>query len=154
MALHDSALRRSIHSIIQYSVLIVAQVLVAAIMTMIANKFDVRYLGHVTILFWIVLSILFCSVSPVEIVARLFLAFLSFFVSVGVYSILLLLYKTSSWFTWKFDKDIGNQMRYQLAQLQCKMEAEGASHLKWTGNMLTTPMTSSATRSLWRLTVT
>ena len=96
MALHDSALRRSIHSIIQYLVLIVAQVLVAAIMTMIANKFDVRYLGHVTILFWIVLSILFCSVSPVEIVARLFLAFLSFFVSVGVYSILLLLYKTSS----------------------------------------------------------
>ena len=96
MALHDSALRRSIHSIIQYSVLIVAQVLVAAIMTMIANKFDVRYLGHVTILFWFVLSILFCSVSPVGIVARLFLAFLSFFVSVGVYSILLLLYKTSS----------------------------------------------------------
>ena len=104
MALHDSALRRSIHSIIQYSVLIVAQVLVAAIMTMIANKFDVRYLGHVTILFWIVLSILFCSLSsagivtrlPVEIIARLFLAFLSFFVSVGVYSILLLLYKTSS----------------------------------------------------------
>ena len=96
MALHDSALRRSIHSIIQYSVLIVAQVLVAAIMTMIANKFDVRYLGHVTILFWVVWASLFCSVSPVEIVAGLFLAFLSFFVSVGVYSILLLLYKTSS----------------------------------------------------------
>ena len=31
---------------------------------------------------------------------------------------------------------------------KCKMEVEGASHLKWVGNMLTTPMTSSATRSL------
>ena len=93
MALHDSALRRSIHSIIQYSVLVVAQVLVAVIMTMIANKFDVRYLGDVTILLWIVLSILFCSVSSVGIVARLLLAFLSFFVSTGVYSIFFLLYK-------------------------------------------------------------
>ena len=93
MALHDSALRRSIHSIIQYSVLVVAQVLVAVIMTTIANKLDVRYLGHVTILLWIVLSILFCSVSSAGIVARLLLAFLSFFVSTGVYSILLLAYK-------------------------------------------------------------
>ena len=39
-------------------------------------------------------------------------------------------------------------MKCQLAQLQCKMEVEGASHLKWIGNMLTTPMMSSATRSL------
>ena len=93
MALHDSALRRSIHSIIQYSVLIVAQVLVAAIMTMIANKFDVRYLGDVTILLWIVLSILFCAVSHAEIVARLLLAFLSIFVSTGVYSVFLWVYK-------------------------------------------------------------
>ena len=93
MVLHDSALRRSIHSIIHYSVLIVAQVLVAVIMTMIANKLDVRYLGDVTIVLWIVLSILFCSFSSVGIVARLLLVFLSFFVSTGVYSIFLLVYK-------------------------------------------------------------
>ncbi len=93
MALHDSALRRSLYSIIQYLILIVAQVLVAVIMTVIANKFDVHYLGDATILLWIILSILFCSVSSVRIVTRLFLAILSFFVSTGVYSIFLLVYK-------------------------------------------------------------
>ena len=96
MALHDSTLRRSIHSISQYLILIVAQVLIAIIMTVIANKYDVRHLGEVTILFWIVLSILFCSVSPAGIVARLLLAILSVLVSTGVYSILFWAYKTSS----------------------------------------------------------
>ena len=95
MALHDSTLRRSIHSIIQYSVLIVAQVLVAVIMTMIANKFDVRYLGDATMLIWIVLSILFCSVLSAGIVARLLLSLLSIVVSTGVYSAFLFIYKTS-----------------------------------------------------------
>lgn len=93
MALHDSALRRSLHSIIQYLVLIVAQVLVAVIMTVIANKFDVRYLGDVTVLLWIVLAILYCVVSHAGIVARLVLVFLSIFVSTGVYSAFLLVYK-------------------------------------------------------------
>ena len=86
MTLHNAtALRRSLHSIIQYLALIVAQVLVAVIMTVIATKFDVRYLGHATILLWIILSILFCSVSSAGIVTRLLLAILSFFVSTGVY---------------------------------------------------------------------
>lgn len=93
MALQDSALRRSLHSIIQYLVLIVAQVLVAVIMTVIANKFDVRYLGDVTVLLWIVLAILFCAVSHAGIVVRLLLVFLSIFVSTGVYSVFLLVYK-------------------------------------------------------------
>ena len=93
MALQDIALRRSLHSIIQYLVLIVAQVLVAVIMTVIANKFDVRYLGDVTVLLWIVLAILFCAVSYAGIVVRLLLVFLSIFVSTGVYSVFLLVYK-------------------------------------------------------------
>ena len=96
MALHDSTLRRSLHSIIEYLALIITQVLVAVIMTVIANKLDVCYLGDATILLWIILSILFCSVSSVGIVTRLFLVFLSFFVSTGIYSMFLFVYKTSS----------------------------------------------------------
>ena len=94
MTLHNTtALRRSLHPAIQYLALIVAQVLVAVIMTVIANKFDVRYLGDATILLWIILSILFCSVSSAGIVTRLLLAILSFFVSTGIYSLFLLVYK-------------------------------------------------------------
>lgn len=93
MALYDTSLRRSLHSMIQFSALIFLQVLVAVIMTIIANKFDVRHLGDVTILLWIALTILFCSASSVRIVTRLILAFLSFFVSTGVYSLILLAYK-------------------------------------------------------------
>ena len=89
-----STLRRSIHLIIQYSTLIVAQILVAVIMTIIANKFDVRYLGDVTILLWIALIILFCQVSSVGVVNKFLLAYLSIFISTGVYSIFLFIYRT------------------------------------------------------------
>ena len=95
MALHNTtALRRSLHPVIQYLILIVSELLVAVIMTIIANKFDIRYLCHATILLWMTLTILFCFVSSTVIILRLFLAGLSFFVSTGIYSILLFIYKT------------------------------------------------------------
>lgn len=96
MVLHNSTLRFSICSIVQYSTLIGVQVLIAVIMTVIANKFNICYLGDITILLWVVLAILFCLMRPHAIVVRLFLSALSFFVSTGLYSAMLFIYKTMS----------------------------------------------------------
>lgn len=95
MALHNTTtLRHSLHPVIQYLILIVSEVLVAVTMTIIANRFDIRYLCDATILVWIALTVLFCFVSSTVIILRLILAGLSFFVSTGIYSILLFIYKT------------------------------------------------------------
>ncbi len=98
MALHNgtTTLRSSVCSIAQFLILIGAQVLVAVIMTVIANKFDIRYLSDATILLWIVLAIVFCLVSSSVIVIKLCLSVFSFFVSTGVYSVLLYIYKARS----------------------------------------------------------
>lgn len=81
MALRDSTLWHPIRSIIQYLILITLQVLVAVIMTIIANKFDVCYLGDVTILILTVLSIGFCVVSTYKIIVRILFVSISIFVS-------------------------------------------------------------------------
>ena len=94
MALRNSTtLRRPVCSIVQFLTLIGVQVLAAVIMTVIANKFNIRYLGDVTILLWIVQAIVFCLVSSSVTVVKLSLSVFSFFVSTGLYSAMLFVYK-------------------------------------------------------------
>lgn len=67
-----------------FLILICTQVFIALVMTIIANKFNIRYLGDVTILLWIALVIFFCLSSSSRI--DLFFSIFSVFISTGIYT--------------------------------------------------------------------
>ena len=94
MALQPSALQRSIRSLIFFPVLVAVQVLVALTMTVVANRFNVRCLGDVTILLWIGLVVLFWFGSACGVILRLCLSLFSFILALCIYSVLLYIYKT------------------------------------------------------------